>query len=144
MFSNTRSEWIKEIHDTHIIPRLTQAMIDEFGKRGICAPAGETQCSPSINWDFKIVSADFKYIIGCSKRLVDRYKKLEGLIDEENKKFDERYEEIKKIDRTKKTSALLDRRAELINLNIRSEAKINGYREEISRAKKMSIYRWNY
>lgn len=138
MFNNTRGEWSLQIHDTQIIPRLTQAMIDEFGKRGICAPAGENQCSPSINWDFQIVSAVVEYVVGCSERLVKRYKTLQGKIDDENKKFDEREEEIRKIDRAKeKTIEMLDRRAVLVNENERSKKIIDNIREEIIRDKKI-------
>lgn len=140
MFSNTRNEWAKEIHDTQIIPRLTQAMIDEFEKRGICAPAGENQCSPSINWDFQIVSAVIEYTPGCPERLVGFYEDLQKSIDDENKKFDERESEIKKIDRTKeKTMELLDKREELVDLNERSKIKVDDYRKQINRIKESCL-----
>lgn len=136
MFNNTRKEWVKEIHDNHIIPRLTQAMIDEFEKRGICAPAGENQCSPSINWDFSVVSAILEYTPGCPKRLEGFYKELSEAIDGENKKFDEREKEINKISRTKeKTTEMLDRREELVDANERSKVKIDDYRKQINRIK---------
>lgn len=135
-FNNTRDEWIKQIHDTEIIPRLTQAMIDEFGKRGICAAANEDQCSPSINWNFQIISAVFEYTSGCPERQINFYKDLQKSIDEENKKFDDREKEIDRINKIKeKTIDLIDRREDLIDANERSKKKIDDYRKQIDRIK---------
>jgi len=59
-FTNDRKKWRSEITE-FIIARLTQTMINEFGNRGICTQANETQCSPSINWSYEILDATFHY-----------------------------------------------------------------------------------
>jgi hypothetical protein len=115
-------------------------MIDEFGKRGICAPAGEDQCSPSIGWDFKIVSADFKYTPGCGKRQVKDYIDFQKKIDDENKIFDERVKEINKIDKTRiseRTTQMLDRRQNLVDANEDSKEIIDDNRTTIDAIKEI-------
>ena len=59
-FVNTRSQWTDDTTDT-IIERLTKAMIDEFGAKGITKPASENK--GSLEWSYEITDADFEYTV---------------------------------------------------------------------------------
>jgi len=83
-FKNTKEEWISEITNI-IIARLTQTMINEFGNRGICKYSNETQCSPSINWDYEITNSSFHYKI--DKEKIEKIKENLRKYEEQRKQI---------------------------------------------------------
>lgn len=107
-FITKRKEWRADIIET-IIARLTQTMINEFGNRGIDKQAGETQGSPSINWDYEIISATFHYKVD-----EEKIKKELQLYEEERQKQKEKDEQKIQKDKQKRKSQLekLQKKAE--------------------------------
>ena len=110
-FTNNRKQWRYEVVEI-IIKRLTQAMINEFGNRGICKQSNETQCSPSINWDYEIIKAVFHYKPGCANEDIRLYKEIKERIQNDKikiERYQDEYNKIDIIDKDKRTKEQKDR-----------------------------------
>lgn len=73
-FTNTRKIWVNDATKT-IIDKLTQIMIDEFGKKGISGPPGTNE--GSLDWDYEIIDAYFDYKPGCAEADIVLYKEIQ-------------------------------------------------------------------
>lgn len=134
-FSNNRKDWRAETIEI-IIARLTQAMINEFGNRGICAPSNEPQCSPSINWDYEIISALFDYTSGCPQAVIDSYKRIQKRITENNKKYNRLEKEKNEIQKKDElTSGEIRKIRDLTNQMERLLRTISGDENQLLRFK---------
>jgi len=126
-FTNNRKKWRDEVIEV-IIKRLTQAMINEFGNRGICKQSNETQCSPSINWDYEILKAIFHYKPGCANEDIRLYKEIKERIRTDKIKIERYQDEQNKL--------------EVINKDERTKEqkdRIRYLKREINRLKKVII-----
>lgn len=109
-FDNDRNTWLSETYAI-IIARLTQAMINEFGNRGIKKPAGEN--IGSIDWAFEIRSASFDYTPGCAEADITLYKEIQKRL----------------VGYKQQIQTLEIRRDELLSIKERTDAEINELRD---------------
>lgn len=138
-FKVNRREWVISATKT-IIDRLTAIMIDEFGGRGIQGPPGKSKGS-SIDWNYRIINAVFKYeegVVKVPQDVLDRIERLEGLIADSMKAIEEYEDMIADILAKKEEERTVEDKEKLLRLDgyIRSEKEnIRKFEFEIKRLK---------